>query len=385
MDFIDKIKGQADRIPQVAATLTTEESTKNALIMPFIQSILGYDVFNPVEVVPEFNADTGTKKGEKVDYAIMKDGEVQIIIECKKHGEKLNAGHANQLFRYFSVTKTRIAILTNGTDYLFFTDLDSANVMDDTPFLTLNMAELDDHLVAEVKKLTKDSFDLDSILSAAGDLKYLNSIKKIIAEQFVNPDENFVKFFASKVYNKPITAKVKSQFQDITARALKRFLNDSINDRLKNAMGGSSQVSLPEPQQEDVAQNKVQAEEEDSKSKVNTTMEEIEGFNVVKAILRQVVDIKRVIARDTQSYFGVLLDDNNRKPLCRLRFNGRQKTLCVIDNDKNEIRYPIDSIDDIFNYTEQLQKTVKLYEGVVDTSIEVEPQDAEGSVPTIAD
>jgi len=150
-------------------------------------------------------------------------------------------------------------------------------------------------------------------------------------------------------------------------------------------MGGSSQVSLPEPQQEDVAQNKVQAEEEDSKSKVNTTMEEIEGFNVVKAILRQVVDIKRVIARDTQSYFGVLLDDNNRKPLCRLRFNGRQKTLCVIDNDKNEIRYPIDSIDDIFNYTEQLQKTVKLYEGVVDTSIEVEPQDAEGSVPTIAD
>lgn len=194
MDFIERIDVLSKRIPQIANSLQTEEATKNALVMPFLHTVLGYDVFNPSEVVPEFTADTIGKKGEKVDYALIKKGEVQILIECKKYNEKLSIKHASQLFRYFSVTNARLAILTNGTEYQFYTDLDAPNKMDEKPFLILDLENIDEHLIPEVKKLTKNSFDVNSIVSAAGELKYLSQIKRIISEQFKEPEEDFIRF-----------------------------------------------------------------------------------------------------------------------------------------------------------------------------------------------
>ncbi|EHZ2903562.1 prophage Lp2 protein 6 [Vibrio harveyi] len=359
MDFIERLQALSKKVSQVSDNLATEEATKNALVMPFLHSVLGYDVFDPNEVVPEFTADTGTKKGEKVDYALIKDGAVQILIECKKYSEPLSTKHANQLFRYFSVTNARIAILTNGAQYQFYTDLDAPNKMDEKPFLTLDLEDLDEHVVPEIKKLTKSSFDVDSVVDAAGELKYLNQIKKVLSEQFKDPEEDFVKFFTSKVYDGVQTAKVKSQFLEITTKALKQFLNDSINARLKSAIGGevkdSVKIDVPEIQEE-------VAEDVSDKPKVQTTDEEVEGFNIVKAILRQKVEVQRVFSRDTQSYFGILLDDNNRKPICRLWFNTKQKYIGIFDESKTEIRHPIESVDDIFNFSEQLQNTLALYE-----------------------
>lgn len=359
MDFIERLQALSKKVSQVSDNLATEEATKNALVMPFLHSVLGYDVFDPNEVVPEFTADTGTKKGEKVDYALIKDGAVQILIECKKYSEPLSTKHANQLFRYFSVTNARIAILTNGAQYQFYTDLDAPNKMDEKPFLTLDLEDLDEHVVPEIKKLTKSSFDVDSVVDAAGELKYLNQIKKVLSEQFKDPEEDFVKFFTSIVYDGVQTAKVKSQFLEITTKALKQFLNDSINARLKSAIGGevkdSVKIDVPEIQEE-------VAEDVSDKPKVQTTDEEVEGFNIVKAILRQKVEVQRVFSRDTQSYFGILLDDNNRKPICRLWFNTKQKYIGIFDESKTEIRHPIESVDDIFNFSEQLQNTLALYE-----------------------
>ena len=328
--------------------------------MPFLHSVLGYDVFNPAEVIPEFTADAGTKKGEKVDYALLKDNEVQILIECKKYGETLSLKHASQLYRYFSVTNARIAILTNGSVYQFFTDLDAPNKMDEKPFLVVDLEELDEHVVPEIKKLTKSSFDVESIVDAAGELKYLNQIKKLIGQQFREPEEEFIKFFASRVYNGVLTPKVKAQFLEITGKALKQFLNDSINDRLKSAIGsdgGSNANQTVEnvPEMES-------AQLEDSDNKVVTTEEEIEGFNIVRAILRKNVPVKRIVNRDTQSYFGILLDDNNRKPLCRLHFNAKQKYLGVFDEAKKETRIPIDAVDDIYQHAEVLIKTLSYYD-----------------------
>src|SRR5690606_17929997 len=130
-------------------------------------TVLGYDVFDPTEVVPEFICDIGTKKGEKIDYAILKSGQIQILVECKKIGESLSINHASQLFRYFHVTTARISILTNGQIYRFFTDLDAPNKMDEKPFLELDLLNIDEHLVPELAKLTKSSFDVESIISAA--------------------------------------------------------------------------------------------------------------------------------------------------------------------------------------------------------------------------
>lgn len=363
MDFIERLQSLSKKIAQQASAITTEEATKNAFVMPFLHNVLGYDVFDPTEVIPEFTADTGIKKGEKVDYAIFKDGQVQILVECKKYSEKLSAKHAGQLFRYFSVTNARIGVLTNGAQYEFYTDLDAPNKMDEKPFLTLDLEYIDEHIVPEVLKLTKSSFDVDSVVDAAGELKYLSQIKKLLNEQFNTPEEEFVKFFASRIYDGVLTAKVKNTFTEITSKALKQFLNDSINARLKSAMGNSVSISPPlkteETQDNNTNDNYTDSDE---KSKVDTTIEEMEAFNVIKAILRQKFEVARIVARDTQSYFGILLDDNNRKPLCRLHFNAKQKYLGLFDETKKETRFPINSIDEIFGYSDQLLSSTSVYQ-----------------------
>ena len=159
MEIVEKLNALNQKLQNIQSTIQTEEATKNALIMPFIQGVLGYDVFDPLEVVPEFTCDVGTKKGEKIDYAILKNSEVQILMECKKLGEPLSINHASQLFRYFHVTTARISILTNGRQYKFFTDLDAVNKMDEKPFLELDLLDLDEHVIPELIKLTKSAFD----------------------------------------------------------------------------------------------------------------------------------------------------------------------------------------------------------------------------------
>lgn len=359
MEFFEKLNSLSAKVRQQGAAIQTEEATKNAFVMPFIHSVLGYDVFDPAEVVPEFVCDVGTKKGEKIDYAILKDGEVQILIECKKVGESLSINHASQLFRYFHVTNARISILTNGQVYKFFTDLDAPNKMDEKPFLELDLLDIDEHAVPELVKLTKSAFDVGSIISAAGELKYVSQIKKIIAAQFSKPDDDFVKFFASRVYDGIITQKVREQFGELARKAASQFLSDQVNERLKSAMSGVVQPVLTSAA---LGSEGVTVEEREmAEDKVVTTLEEMEGFHIVKAIVRSVVDAKRIVQRDTQSYCGVLLDDNNRKPICRLHFNRSQKYIGIFDREKNETRHPIESIDQIYDFADQLKGTIEFY------------------------
>lgn len=359
MEFVERLNALSAKIRQQSPAIQTEEATKIAFVMPFINSVLGYDVFDPSEVTPEYVCDVGTKKGEKIDYAIMKNGEIQILIECKKIGEPLNINHAGQLFRYFHVTTARISILTNGQVYRFFTDLDAPNKMDEKPFLELDLLDLDEHALPELQKLTKSAFDVDSIISAAGELKYVGHIKKEMASQFSQPSDDFVKFFATRVYDGIITQKVREQFTTLTRKAAIQFLGDQVNDRLKSAMSGAVEPSYAI----EVAENSQGVGAEGAaEEQVQTTLEELEGFHIVKAIVRSVVDAKRIVHRDTKSYFGVLLDDNNRKPICRLHFNRSQKYIGLFDNDKSETRHPISSVDEIYGFAEQLKGSVSLYE-----------------------
>ena len=361
MDFFEKLTSLAAKVRLQGPAIQTEEATKNAFVMPFINTVLGYDVFDPLEVMPEFVCDVGTKKGKKIDYAIMKDGEVQILIECKKIGESLSINHASQLFRYFHVTSARISILTNGQVYRFFTDLDAPNKMDEKPFLELDLLDIDEYSVPELIKLTKSAFDVDSIINAAGELKYVSQLKKLIGTQVSKPEDDFVKFFASRVYEGVITQKVREQFYELTRKALAQFLNDQINDRLKSAMSGVIQPSLSSIPVTNSAKADAQ-ERDEAEDKILTTLEELEGYHIVRAVVRSVVDAKRIVQRDTQSYFGVLLDDNNRKPICRLHFNRSQKYLGIFDEEKNETRHAISSIDEIYEYADQLKKTVGYYD-----------------------
>jgi len=359
MEFLERLNAMSAKVSQLASTIQTEEATKTAFVMPFIHTVLGYDVFDPSEVVPEYICDIGTKKGEKIDYAILKNGQIQILIETKKIGEPLHINHASQLFRYFHVTTARISILTNGRHYRFFTDLDAPNKMDEKPFLEIDLLAIDEHVVPELQKLTKSAFDVESIINAAGELKYVGQIKREMASQLTQPDDDFVRFFASRIYEGAITQKVREQFALLTKKAAAQFLNDQINDRLKSAISG---VPLPTPAE--LVVSETQAETNDTpEDRILTTVEELEGFHIIKAIVRTVIDAKRIAHRDTQSYFGILLDDNNRKPIARLHFNRSQKYLGVFDKDKNETRHPINSLDDIYGFSDSLKETITFYQG----------------------
>ena len=356
MSFNEKITALSDKIPSLLEHLETEEATKNALIMPFI-SALGYDVFNPQEVVPEFTADVGTKKGEKVDYAIMQDNEVIILIECKKANSDLSEANINQLYRYFTVTNARIAILTNGVSYRFFTDLEDSNKMDARPFLELDMLGIRENLLEEVRKLGKENFDLDRMLSTANELKYTSEIKKLMNVQFEAPDEEFIRFFFKAANpGAHFTASAKEQFSKFVQKAFHQFISERVSDRLRSALEKEDDKAVDSMEDE--------SNSESPSNGVVTTDEELEGFQIVRAILVQKIAAERIVHRDTKSYFGILLDDNNRKPLCRLHFNTAQKYLGIIDIDKHETRIPIGDLADIYKYADKLLETAEIYENV---------------------
>lgn len=199
---IDKVKADlkqvGKRVADLSQSITNEEQTKNAFIMPFFQA-LGYDIFNPLEFVPEFTADVGIKKGEKVDYAIILDGEPQILIECKSITENLTK-HDSQLFRYFVTTKSKFGILTNGREYKFFTDLDEPNKMDTTPFLTIDVTDIKENQFTEIIKFHKENFDIDNIVSSASELKYLNNLKAFLTENITTPSDSFLRYLTSEIY-----------------------------------------------------------------------------------------------------------------------------------------------------------------------------------------
>lgn len=352
-----KLEQLHNRVDALKDQINTEEATKNAFVMPFIQ-ILGYDIFNPTEVIPEFICDIGTKKGEKIDYVIKKDNEPILIIECKHWKENADA-HNSQLHRYYHVSKSRFGVLTNGYIFNFYADLEKPNIMDEKPFFTLDLSNLKDSSLKILANFTKNGYNLESILDSAEALKYIKAIRSEFEKELQEPSDEMVKMLVSRFFDKPLIASRLATFKDYTKRAFSNSINESISFRLKNALNINETV--PSKQSDNITS--VDEEENKDAPKFITTQEEIEGSQIIKAILREVIPASRIAFRDTQSYFGVLLDDNNRKPLCRLHFNSSNKYLEVFHQGKdNGEKKLLNSLEDIYEYKNELLATVKNYE-----------------------
>lgn len=358
MELKEQMYQLSERIKALKNSIETEEATKQSFILPFFQA-LGFDVFNPLEFVPEFTADVGIKRGEKVDYAILQDGQPIILIEAKACSEKLDK-HDSQLFRYFGTTKSRFAILTNGIVYRFYSDLDQPNVMDSKPFYTLDMEHLTDQAIEYLDNFSKSNINIDSILSTASDLKYLNLLKAAFKEIVDNPSEDFVRFILNEgVYDGIKNQKVVERFQPLVKRAISQFINDRMSSKFKETLLNNESEDTPNEN----GKNKEEAKEpeEEKKSKIVTTYEELNAFAVVKAILRKKVAGSRITHKDTESYFGVLLDGNTRKWICRINLNSKNKHIILSDDNKDHIRYELNSIDDIYDLEDQLLKSLEKY------------------------
>ena len=319
--------------------------------MPFLQS-LGYDVFNPSEVVPEFTADVGTKKGEKVDYAICNGGKVTILIECKPSTSELNINHAAQLFRYFSVTDARLAVLTNGVNYQFYSDVEKPNKMDDKPFFTFSMDAIKPNDIRTLEKFGKSGFDIEKIVQEAGSLEIQSLLRKEIEKEFAEPSEDFIRIMASRVHDGRLTPAVKESFGRMLGATIGLVIRDLVNDRLSNALNASSP-----PIGTDDATDAVGSET--TEEGVVTTQDEISGFHIIQAIASRLIDPKRVIIRDAKSYCAILLDDNNRKTIARMHFNGITTKYLGTFTGKDEQRNLISELTQIYQFAPQIEARLR--------------------------
>lgn len=352
MDYQDALKQLIEKITKYQSQVTSEEATKTAFIMPFFD-LLGYDTRNPLEFVPEYTADVGLKKGEKVDYAIFQNDTPIILIEAKSCATQLT-NHDDQLLRYFHTSKAKIGILTNGIIYKFYTDLDETNKMDSKPFFEIDLLAIKDNEIQELKKFFKTNFDMSNILSTAEELKYANAIKKVFSSQLESPDESFIDFFTNKVYEGKKTKNVKEKFAGIVQKSINEVLNDIVRTKLENALNNKNQAANPV---EKVAVEVV----EESADKIVTTEEEILGFNIIRSILSEVVSADRISYKDTTNYMNVLLDSKTTKWIARLFLNSKNKYLSfpTFEGTSKEEKFSIDKVEDIFKFKDRLKETLE--------------------------
>lgn len=362
MSVEEKLRVLADRIRTHSSAMLTEEAVKTAVVLPFLAS-LDYDVFNPDEVIPEFTADAVGKKGEKVDYAIKIGGEIRILIECKPITTNLDRTHLAQLYRYFSVTNAQFAILTNGRTFHFHTDLIAPNKLDERPFLSFDLSDLQQPLIAELKKFAKGEFDIARILETARRLNHTLTIKKAIVQLMESPPEELVRMVTTDLYTGRFTAQVREQFAPIVKAAFRDIIRESVQSRLSTALAETEEPEVLDSSPDEEA--------------IVTTDEEKEGFMIVRAIVRDILKPSRVVMRDQKSYCGILVDNNNRRPLARLHFNRSAKYIGLFDGEKED-RVRIDSLDEIYDFAERLRRTSRTYADQVQGTLRTAPQDIVG-------
>lgn len=360
LEFFEQVRTVSEKVIRLKDSemlRNNEQATKSALIVPLLQT-LGYDTSDPMEVYPEFGADTPDVKGEKVDYAILRDEKPIILIECKSLGENLNKPqNISQLFRYFTVTHARFGMLTNGIIYKFFTDIEKDNIMDSKPFFEFNMLDHQELDIAELRKFSKSVFHPNELRDNASDLKYTNEIKKIIVEQFSEPSPEFVKFFLAYGNPEPLYAGVRTQavvnkFSDIVKRSLNQFLNEWVKDKLQSVIENTSPNSLISPENTSI---EITSTTESKNTEAETTQEELEAFYIVKSILSEIADLSKISYTDTVNYFNILFDNKTTKCICRLWLNSQKKYISFYPNHNS--KQEISSLNDIFKYSKNIKES----------------------------
>jgi hypothetical protein len=344
MSFKEDVADLAKRAISAQAVAQTEEATKNAIVMPFLR-VLGFDVFDPNQIIPEYVADVGLKKGEKIDYAVKIGERIEYLVEAKSVSTNLREAQYSQLFRYFHTCDANIGILTNGLHIWFFTDLEAPNKMDASPFFKFDLLSYDDNDLKELEKFHKNNFSIENIQAAASSLRYLRGAMGFIEKQWSNPDEEFVRLVARGFYDGKLTGQVVDGLKPIVRRAFDDLFRQRAKHKIDVAFDGEPDEVIPV-----VDENKIE-----------TTPEEMQGFMIVRAIAAEVAPVSRIVMRDAQSYCSIILDDNNRKPIARLHFNGKSKFITVFNADKEAVRHDLQQIEDIFSLATPLKEVVSSY------------------------
>jgi hypothetical protein len=280
----------------------------------------------------------------------MKGGKPIILVECKYCRESLDP-HGNQLFRYFGTSDAKFAVLTNGIEYRFYTDLDKLNIMDSRPFMVLNMLDLSDHDVERLKKFHKSYFNEGEILSTAQQLQISLAIRQVIDRDFASPSTEFTRYFVREVNESRSTPKLIEQYAPLLKKEIGNYIDDVISDRLNIA-------KQKEQQTEEKPEQPVAADTAPDDGVV-TTQEELDAYNIVRSILRKEVDVSRITYKDYKSYFVVNIEGSMWKWICRLYLKANKYISFPHESGTGEDKFEIKSLDEVFNYSDRLVESLK--------------------------
>jgi len=341
MDF-DRIRDLASEIPDKINKIQNEEAAKMAFVQPFI-SALGYDIHDPAEVKPEHPMFDSGRKNDYVDFAILRDEVPIILIECKWDGaNNIDLGNKDyyyQLKKYFNLSPAKFGILTNGILYKFFSeDLDDPGKMDKMPFLELNLLKVKDQIITDMNVIEMKNFskpmDIEAAKNRALYLKKMKEIRAIIAEIFNHPSEDFVRFIAKQSHVSFVNDNVVKEYTKLTTDAINEYISERIKEKLEPAW--------------------------DTKSKNKTTKEELEAYYIIKTLLGDMAEPHQIITKDSENSLDIIYEDGgSQKVVCRLYLNDSAKYIGLFDENGNEIKNSIDSIEDINQYSDQIVSIIK--------------------------
>ena len=352
--LIDKIAETQKHIIAVADGCEgNEEATKMAMIAPVLNA-LDYNVFNPLEVAPEYTADFGSRRGEAVDYAILMDGAPRIVIECKAMGVAIEKEQlVNQLTRYYAAVHPKVGILTNGADWALYTDVDQSNVMDDQPFLRFNMLTGDAERIArDMALFAKGAFSVSEVGDAARDMKYVRALKERLLSDLNAPSEDYLKYLASAIVGNRRANTIES-LRPLVRRSFNEVVNDKINARLQGAMMQEPPENQPEPPVEIVSADG---------NGIFTTEEELRGLEIVREILADSIDPERIEYRDYKTNFQIKLKDSN-ETLVRLYFGKNVKRAAFGKSDgalgfTSDHKIEIESVESLADHADEIRQAL---------------------------
>lgn len=318
--FRDRLAAHAEHVKKVGKVCTTEETTKQALILPLLD-ILGFSAFDPNKVRAEYQADfKGVKAGERVDYALFCDGTPVMFIEAKPFSEQ-PSNHCPQLSRYFNATpEVSICAITNGQEWRFFTDLTNKNIMDAEPFLTIDVTNINDSDIAQLYQFRHDQFQPEALRTLAEESIYLMAFTDAITESLKEVDIDFVRYVAGRAnIQKQFTQRFLESIQHIVKQAVQNTISSMVVSGLSSQKPPKEDEPMPtvEPQKTDPTAPYTDPEN----SKIVTTYAERRFLDIIKSILPAEANIE---AKDTESYFNVLLDGKTNRWIVRY-FDNKQR------------------------------------------------------------
>ena len=321
MSFSDTIRTLAGQIKDRRQHVATEEAAKQALILPFIAA-LGFDIWNPAELVPEYRAGWA-KQTEKIDYALLIARRLSIFVEAKGLNEVL-VNYDPQLAKYFNSTpEVRFCIITNGVQYRFFTDLQEKNLLDKKPFFEFNFDDFTESDIAVLDRFRKDVFNAENLIGFAEDLVFLSALKSQFKSMLKDPSDDFVRFAvsAANLVDGPRTQKVVERFRPL--------VKESISAAILEIVGQSFALApdpVPEPEPEVISC----PESEVVSSRIVTTEEELRAYELICHLLAEhVPDPGKIKYQDTQRYFAVQYAKTTGW-FARLIIQGGEKKLLVV-------------------------------------------------------